>query len=641
MKRNTSNRSPAMPFAAQMSRAALESAAGAIIIIDENGIILTANPSTADIFGFSEAELVGQNVSLLMPEPFRSRHDGYIRHHLKTGERRIIGIGRQVMALKKSGAIFPAHLAVSTFEVAGQRFFTGIVHDLSAQSDPHLREQPLLQSVFNQLPDAVLVLGPSGTIRLCNAAVADVFGYAPEELIGQPFSVLCGDTAELSRVLAITAGLARDGGRADTPIGFRHKLGKPTPCRSAITVARDQANAVVGYLFLCRDITQQVEQEEALRRSQRLEALGQLTGGIAHDFNNLLTIIQGNLELLEDDIEDPEQRDLLGRANNAALMGGRLTNRLLTFARRRRLEPVVLDLNEQIMGMAELLRRTIGENIALGTLLAPRLWKVRADPSEIENALLNLAINARDAMPGGGKLVLETANLTLRAGDAPAGAGLEPGAYVRLSVTDSGSGMTQEVLGRAFEPFFTTKQPGKGTGLGLSVIYGFVKQSGGHLTAASEPGRGTSITIYLPRVREVVARGHAPSRSRARKRAHGTVLLVEDNPEVRAVTARRMRNLGYTVLEAESGPKAMEVLKSGTMPDLVFSDVVMPEMSGFRLAEWIRANAPGVRVVLTSGFAQDETRGGEAPMPGVAILRKPYTAPVLARTLRRAIEGGT
>ena len=338
--------------------------------------------------------------------------------------------------------------------------------------------------------------------------------------------------------------------------------------------------------------------EIVVRKSQRMEAIGQLTGGIAHDFNNLLTIITGNHELLEMELEDAEQNDLLARANNAALMGARLTNRLLTFARRRRLDPVVLDLNEQVLGMAELLRRTLGETVALGTLLAPRLWPTRADPSEVENAVLNLAINARDAMPTGGKLVIETRNVVLDERMIASEVGVEPGDYVRLSVSDTGIGMTPEVLARVFEPFFTTKEPGKGTGLGLSVIYGFVKQSGGHVTLYSEQGKGTTVNLYLPRtLSESEQEASGGPREAVTALAGETILLVEDNAQVRSVTARRLQNLGYAVVEAENAAAAIELLRSRSDIDLIFSDVVMPGgMSGLRpgaMGPRERADDPG------------------------------------------------
>ena len=628
------------PFGAHMLEAALQTAAGAVIIIDDKGVILTVNPATATIFGYSEGELVGHNVRKLMPEPFRSRHDGYIRHHLETGERRIIGIGRQVMALRKSGTIFPAHLAVSAFSHEGARFFTGIIHDLSERHETaDLREQTLMQSIFNHLPDAVLIVDRAGTISLCNPAVARIFGYAPEELIGQTTTLLYQDAAETRRVRAIKEDLDGREEPAQVSVTFRRKSGETFPAETAISVLRDERNDPAGYLLLSRDVSRLVAQEEALRKSQRLEAIGQLTGGIAHDFNNLLTIITGNHELLEMELEDSGQRDLLSRANNAALMGARLTNRLLTFARRRKLEPAELDLNEQVLAMAELLRRTLGESVVLGTLLAPGLWRVRADPGEIENAVLNLAINARDAMPAGGKLIIETSNVVLDATDVAAEVGLAAGEYVRLAVSDTGAGMSHEVLARAFEPFFTTKEPGKGTGLGLSVIYGFVRQSGGHVTASSALGKGTTVTLYLPRVDAGAVETIAPARpASSAPMAREIILLVEDNAEVRAVTARRLRHLGYRVIEAESGARAIEILNAGRKIDLVFSDVVMPGMSGFELAHWLASHQPSVPVLLASGFAEDVARAGEPPASGLEILRKPYSGAELAQALRRAID---
>jgi PAS domain S-box-containing protein len=628
------------PFGAHMLEAALQTAAGAVIIIDDKGVILTVNPATATIFGYSEGELVGHNVRKLMPEPFRSRHDGYIRHHLETGERRIIGIGRQVMALRKSGTIFPAHLAVSAFSHEGARFFTGIIHDLSERHETaDLREQTLMQSIFNHLPDAVLIVDRAGTISLCNPAVARIFGYAPEELIGQTTTLLYQDAAETRRVRAIKEDLDGREEPAQVSVTFRRKSGETFPAETAISVLRDERNDPAGYLLLSRDVSRLVAQEEALRKSQRLEAIGQLTGGIAHDFNNLLTIITGNHELLEMELEGSGQRDLLSRANNAALMGARLTNRLLTFARRRKLEPAELDLNEQVLAMAELLRRTLGESVVLGTLLAPGLWRVRADPGEIENAVLNLAINARDAMPAGGKLIIETSNVVLDATDVAAEVGLAAGEYVRLAVSDTGAGMSHEVLARAFEPFFTTKEPGKGTGLGLSVIYGFVRQSGGHVTASSALGKGTTVTLYLPRVDAGAVETIAPARpASSAPMAREIILLVEDNAEVRAVTARRLRHLGYRVIEAESGARAIEILNAGRKIDLVFSDVVMPGMSGFELAHWLASHQPSVPVLLASGFAEDVARAGEPPASGLEILRKPYSGAELAQALRRVID---
>jgi PAS domain S-box-containing protein len=640
------DKSPAeRELGSQMLQAAMQTAVGAIIIIDDKGIISSVNPAAERVFGFAEAEMIGQNVNMLMPEPYRSRHDGYIRHHLETGEKKIIGIGRQVMGRRKSGAIFPLHLSVSAFEAEGRHYFTGIVLDLADQRHTDsLREQALFQAIFNHLADAVLVLDGANTIMLCSPAVTRVFGYAPEELIGKPMSALYANAEEYQRVRTLKAHLREqtEGNGEPLVVRFHRKSGEEFPAEVVISVLRDQQGLFIGFVLLNRDISQQVVQDEALRKSQRMEAIGQLTGGIAHDFNNLLTIITGNHELLEMELADPEQKDLLARANNAALMGARLTSRLLTFARRRRLEPVVLDLNEQVLGMAELLRRTLGETIALGTLLAPRLWSTRADPSEIENAVLNLAINARDAMPAGGKLVIETRNAVLDEATLASEVGVAPGDYVRLAVSDTGVGMPPAVLARVFEPFFSTKGPGKGTGLGLSVIYGFVKQSGGHVTIYSEEGKGTTVNLYLPRSYGDGGREAAERPQEAAATSTGEIiLLVEDNAEVRSVTARRLNNLGYRVIEADSAAAAIQRLGAGRGIALVFSDVVMPGgMSGFDLARWVREHAPTVPVLLTSGFAEDIARAGETPLPDVEVLRKPYSGADLARALRRSLERG-
>jgi CheY-like chemotaxis protein len=369
-------------------------------------------------------------------------------------------------------------------------------------------------------------------------------------------------------------------------------------------------------------------------QAQRMEAFGQLTGGIAHDFNNLLTIVTGNLELLSDATETAASRTLLKRAADAADMGAALTKRMLTFARRRRLSPRALDINDLVLGLMEILKRSIGEPITLTTILAGNAWKVKVDPSELENAVLNLAINARDAMPEGGELIVETRNVP-RA-ELPVDGGRD---CVLLSVTDTGHGMTPEVKERAFEPFFTTKEPGRGTGLGLSTLYGFAEQSGGHATIDSVVGEGTTIRLYLPRADEDAAAvpGHK-SESIPLAANSETVLVVEDNPDVRELTLQRVEGLGYVALEADSGASAVRVLQSGAHVDLVLSDIVMAGgMSGYDVARWIAANAPAVKLVLTTGYAAEEARYDPAEVGATPILRKPYKRLDLALALRDAL----
>jgi len=302
----------------------------------------------------------------------------------------------------------------------------------------------------------------------------------------------------------------------------------------------------------------------------------------------------------------------------------------------------VLNVNTAVANLTKMLGRLISSNIELVTRCHPEPWRTKVDPGQLDQVILNLALNARDAMPLGGKLILETANYRVHGKQLAELPEVPQGEYVMLAVSDTGSGMDAKTRSHLFEPFFTTKEPGKGTGLGLSVIYGFVKQSGGHVTVYSEVGRGTTVNLYLPRIameRERTASSRQPTP--AAQRTGETILLVEDNTDVRSLTTKRLQNLGYVVVEAASGARAVEVLRSGAKIDLVFSDVVMPGgISGFDLADWVRQNAPDVPMLLASGFAEDVARAGEAPAAELEILRKPYTGAELARALRAALDGG-
>ncbi len=501
----------------QKLEAILNSAVAAIITIDAKGTIDSVNPATERIFGYAASELIGRNVRMLMPEPYHSEHDGYISNYLSTGRRKIIGIGREVLGKRKDGTIFPLDLAVSEFFAEGERYFAGIITDLS---DRKRVEEALLES------------------------------------------------------------------------------------------------------------------ERKLAQAQRLEAIGQLTGGIAHDFNNLLTVITGNLELIEMRLKGEDLQKFLKDAQDAADLGAKLTARLLAFARRSHLEPEILETNNLVLNVTSMLRRTLGEQISLSTVLAPDLWPVKVDPTEAESSLVNLAINARDAMPKGGKLVVETHNVRMdeiRSGDTIE---LARGDYVRISVSDTGMGMPAEVRDRAFEPFFTTKTRGHGTGLGLSMVYGFAKQSGGHVTIYSELGHGTTINIYLPRAGggtsdAVAATADAGS---AVKRSE-SVLVVEDDDAVRSLTMTRLATLGFRIHEATDGPSAIKLLEGGLKVDLLFSDLVMPGgLSGYDVAKRARQIDPTMRILLTSGYAEDLVHADN--LEYFRLLRKPYRL----ADLRKALE---
>jgi PAS domain S-box-containing protein len=620
-------------------REILHSAVAAIISIDSEGHIQTVNPAAEQMFGYSARELFGRNINMLMPEPYRSQHDTYIAKYLTTGRRQIIGIGREVAGLRKDGRTFPMHLSVGEFAIGGARYFTGTIVDLSAQRAAEQRferEQALFRAIFESLPDPLVICDAGAAIRLVNPSFTRVFGYSEAEVLGENLAGLFESPETWHGLVAAQAG-PREANAKANQVQFRRKSGELFPAETVDGVIVGTSGSALGRLVLIHDVTAVRQQEAILLQAQRMEAVGQLTGGVAHDFNNLLTVILGNIELLEPKLTDGLSQSLAGEAREAAEMGARLTDRLLTFARRQRLETKSLNLNEFVLGLTELLRRTIGAPIDLSTALAPDLWPTIADPAQVENAVLNLVLNARDAMPEGGRLVIETFNATLDEADIASAPGMTPGDYVVLCVADTGHGMPPEVRARAFEPFFTTKAAGKGSGLGLATIYGFARQSGGNVTICSEVGKGTTVNIYLPRAGERTERA-AGTEPAADAGKGESVLVVEDDDRVRRLTVLRLKELGYRVLEAGHGAAALAILSDTPAIDVVFSDLVMPGgISGFDLARQVREHYPGTLVILTSGYSAELLDQAEVAEVGFKVLRKPYRQAELARAFRAAL----
>lgn len=497
--------------------ALMEAAVDAIIVSDAGGTMIRANKAAAQLFGHEIAEMVGQTVNMLMPEALATLHDSFMKHHIETGEKRIIGLGRDVDGLRKDGSVFPLHLSVGHTEVAGDRLFIGILHDL-------------------------------------------------------------------------------------------------TDRRAA---------------------------QDALARSQRLDAIGQLTGGIAHDFNNLLTVVIGNLELLELRGADERQLRLIRDSLEAAEMGADLTSRLLVFAKKGNLKPVRADLRTLCEDTLAILQRTIGEIYTIKTDFAQDVSDVLIDPVQLQSALINLALNARDAMPKGGEFLISVADVVIDDSYMAQETDIKPGEYVRLFVSDNGEGMSLEAQRRAFEPFFTTKSDSGGSGLGLAMVYGFVRQSGGHITLYSEKGFGTSFGLYFPVLapqNELAARIDTSTTALA-KGTGQTVLVVEDNPKVRRLSIERIQDLGYETLEAASGDAALALLMSGASVDLVFSDLVMPgALNGYDLAEKVKELFPTIKILLTSGYASDVVTGRLGGSSDYDVLHKPYRQAELALRLQALLE---
>ncbi|MFC3126805.1 response regulator [Pseudoroseomonas globiformis] len=528
-------------------------------------------------------------------------------------------------------------------------------------------ERTQLRRLVEQAPAfAAFLRGPEHVFEIANAAYlrivgrADILGHpvrqALPELDGQPFLSILDQvyaTGRAFNALSMPARLrAPDGstleerfldfvfqpildgeGQVSGIFVLGYDVSEQKRIADELAVYRDHLEEMV------RSRTAELEaSQQALRQSQKMEAIGQLTGGVAHDFNNLLQVLSGNLQLLQPALSAPEDLRRMSVAQGAVERGARLSAQLLAFARRQPLEPRVMHLGRLVSEMDELLRRTIGEAIEIELVIEDALWNTLADPLQVQNAVLNLAVNARDAMDDAGKLTIEAVNAVLDEAYAARHGDVEAGDYVMLAVSDTGSGMTPEVMEKVFEPFFTTKREGRGTGLGLSMVYGFVKQSQGHIKIYSEPGQGTTIRLYLPRSHEAEAVLEQPLTGPVTG-GRETILVAEDDPVVREVVVDLIAGLGYTVLQAQDGESALAIARSGIAIDLLFTDVVMPgPVRSPDLARQVQALHPGAAVLFTSGYTENAIVHGGRLDAGVALLSKPYRREDLARKLRHTLN---
>ena len=497
-----------------------------------------------------------------------------------------------------------------------------------------------LQSITENSPDAIITTDGQGRVTYFSRGAEAMFGYSAEEMIGTAVVDLYPGGREEAR--SVKRRLAEEGLLRNYESGFLAKDGRRVEISASISVLRDASGAAVGTLGLLKDIAERRQLEEQLRQSQKMDAIGRLAGGIAHDFNNLLTVIAGRAQMILARLrpEEPIHRDAT-LVRTTADRAAALTQQLLAFSRKQVLQPQVLDLNAVMTAMEPMLSRLIGEDIELAVVPAPGLDRVKADPGQIEQVIVNLVVNSRDAMPQGGRLTIETANVDLDEAYARRHVSVPAGRYVILAVSDSGSGMDEQTRSRVFEPFFTTKEPGKGTGLGLATVYGIVKQSGGDIRLYSEVGTGTTFKIYLPRVAEMVSLPDpATSVSATAPRGDETVLLVEDEPEVRDLAREILEGSGYTVLQACDALEAVFIAERHAGPiHLLLTDVIMPRQSGRALVERLRPLRPEMQVLYMSGYTNEAIVRHGVLDPDTLFIQKPFSPAALGHKVRAAIDG--
>ena len=518
-------------------------------------------------------------------------------------------------------------------------------------SDQQRQFQLLVDSIKDY---AIFMLDPNGHVTSWNSGAQRIKGYRPDEILGRDFTQFYTDEDRTAGVPAQLLARAAEAGRAESE-GLRvRKDGSRFWASVILDRIDDEAGRPVGFAKVTRDITDQhlarelLEQaRERMLQAQKMEAIGQLTGGVAHDFNNLLTVVIGNLETIQQNLDalSGGVAGQLKRAAASALRGAQraatLTQRLLAFARQQALDPRPLDLNKFIATEVEFLQRSLGETINIEAVGGAGLWQVEADPNELEAALLNLAVNARDAMPQGGMLTIETSNAFLDEDYCRHNPEVRRGQYVMIAVSDNGVGMSTEVRDRAFEPFYTTKAAGQGTGLGLSQVYGFIKQSEGHVKIYSEPGEGTTVKIYLPRLLGETAADEEDRRSGdvIEGLAGETILVVEDDDDVRAYLVETLRRLNYQVLRAADATAALEFLRQRDLRiDLLLTDVVMPGINGRELAKRADALRPGLKVLYVTGYSRNAIVHQGRLDPGVELMQKPITQEALAGRVRDLLD---
>jgi len=619
----------------QALKALVDASPAAIVCVDRDGKTTVWNPAAERMSGWTEKEALGRPFPMIADEG-REIYNALLSAALR-GENLW---NHEGVALKKDGSasrdviVSTAPLRDAAGEVRGAMHILLDITDRKAAEAQLRLQAAALESTAN----SVVISDKSGRILWANPAFTTLTGYSVEEAIGQTLEIL--DSGKQPRAFfEMMRKTISDGQVWHGEIINRRKDGTLYSEEQSVTPVRNELGEIIHFVTIQQDVTDRKSLEEQLQKASKMESVGRLAGGVAHDFNNLLSVIIGYSEvLLGNPALDALSQKQIEEIKKAGDRATGLTRQLLAFSRQQVLEPKILDLNSIVVETEKMLRRLIGEDIEFHTKLAPAMGSVRVDPGQIEQILMNLAVNARDAMPHGGKLILETSEAELDEEYARRHTPCVPGRYVVLTVTDTGSGMDRETKAHIFEPFFTTKERGKGTGLGLATVYGIVKQSGGYVWVESEPGRGTAFKIYLPRIEQPLRQDHAGDLTAEVCNGSESVLVVEDEESVRTLICSILEQNGYTVLEAESPARALEIARQRQVIDLVLTDVVMPGMSGPKMVKKLEEMRPGLKVLFMSGYAGGFGAAQGLLEGGASLLQKPFSKHALLQRVRETLE---
>ena len=626
----------------EMRKAAiLRSALDCIITFDLDGRITEFNPAAERAFGYTAEEALGRELAeLIIPESLRESHRRGLVLYNATTMGTMAGRRIELIAMRADGSEFPVEMAISRIVIDGKPMFTGYMRDITERQQAERTTSELAAVVANS-NDAIVACTLEGKIVSWNVGAERTYGYGAEEAVGKQLDILIPPDRLDEFPQALTM-VKRGESVANYETIRLRKDGKRISVSLTDSPIRSESGRITGLSSIARDITERKRLEEELLQSQKMDAVGRLAGGIAHDFNNILTAILGYSDLLIGQIDERQwMYKHLSEIRKAADFAASLTHQLLAFSRRQPLFLRVFSINDTVKNMQKMLQRVIGEHIQIHTHLKAEIGRLKADPSQLEQVLLNLCVNARDAMPKGGSITIETADVTYFLDDFYSVNEMPAGEYVKLTICDTGTGMTPEVKKHIFEPFFTTKEKGQGTGLGLATCYGIVKQSGGYITVDSQVDVGTTFSIYLPRVDESGEKSSIRKEVGQLPGGHETVLYVEDEITVRSLTAHVLRRLGYTVLEAASGKQARDAIENynGREVHLLFSDVVLPDAGGKELAEWIRETRSGrTKLLFTSGYVDESILKRHGLEIGTAFLQKPFTPADLAKKVREVLD---